>query len=170
MGNVGEVSENGQIEGRAYCKRIKKNGDPCKNAPMKGQQICHKHGGKAPQNLRKAAERISAAAPGAVARIEHLSKYAEKEELRLKANQDLLDRAGIGAKDSLDVNINVPMWKEALGEIFVEYNPDVIDGEVADEYENANYPTSKAKTPIGERPTPFPTAKHKPPRYTPPAP
>ena len=114
--------ENDGVVERVYCKRIKKNGDPCKNAPMKGQAICHKHGGTAPQNLRKAAERISAAAPGAAARIEHLSKYAEKEELQFKANQDLLDRAGIGKQDSLDVNIHVPLWQQDPEGTLVDYN------------------------------------------------
>ena len=114
--------ENGAVVDRVYCKRIKRNGDRCKNAPMKGQEICHKHGGKAPQNLRKAAERISAAAPGAAARVEHLSKYAEKEEVRLRANQDVLDRAGIGRQGSLELTLSVPKWEGALEDILVDYN------------------------------------------------
>jgi hypothetical protein len=107
--------------GLQRCKRIKKNGDRCKNAPMKGQTVCHKHGGKAPQNLRKAAERLAAAAPGAAKRVEHLSEHAKSETVRLQANQDILNRAGIGKRE-LEVTVTTQPWQEMLGEVFLEYD------------------------------------------------
>ncbi|WP_269305317.1 hypothetical protein [Aeromicrobium sp. HA] len=114
--------------GLQKCKRIKRNGERCKNAPMKGQTVCHKHGGKAPQNLRKAAERIAAASPGAASRVEFLSKNAKSEHVKLQANQDILDRAGIGKKEpAVDVTINHARWIGTLDEIFVDFNDEEVD-------------------------------------------
>jgi hypothetical protein len=40
------------------CGRKRVNGLPCREWALRGQTVCHLHGGKAPQNLRKAEERM----------------------------------------------------------------------------------------------------------------
>ena len=41
------------------CKCNKTNGDPCPNWAMIGQEVCHAHGGRAPQAKAAAKERIA---------------------------------------------------------------------------------------------------------------
>jgi len=46
---------------KVKCKAHKTNGDPCPNWSMKGQMVCVKHGGGAPQNRAAAMIRIEEA-------------------------------------------------------------------------------------------------------------
>lgn len=43
-------------------KQPSRGGGPCNSFPMKGQNVCDRHGGKAPQNLAMANQRTAAAA------------------------------------------------------------------------------------------------------------
>jgi hypothetical protein len=43
------------------CSGHKTNGDPCPNWAMRGQEVCHAHGGRAPQAKAAAEERIAIA-------------------------------------------------------------------------------------------------------------
>lgn len=55
-----EGFEEYRADGKRRCwAKTKKTGRQCPHLAMKGQNICHMHGGKAKQNLTKAAERIS---------------------------------------------------------------------------------------------------------------
>ena len=60
------------------------------------------------ENLRKPniREYIEGLAPGAISRIEKLSKTAKNEQVRLSANKDLADRAGLKAVEKSDVNVS----------------------------------------------------------------
>lgn len=170
MGKRQRRGLDGEVEKR-MCTAKKKDGTPCKRPPIKGGNVCMSHGGAAPQVRRKANERLLQGVPKMLTELRRLATDESiPANVRLAAVRDWLDRAGIGEADKHELLLTTPKWQEALDDIFTEYNPDIIDGEVVDEYENANYPTSKAKPLLGERPTPFPTAKHNPPRYTPPAP
>lgn len=62
---------------------------------MRGQQVCHFHGGKNPGALRKAQERLLALAEPA---IEGLSRALESNDLPaiVSAARVVLDRAGLG--------------------------------------------------------------------------
>ena len=40
------------------CHATNRNGKRCTHFPMVGQRVCHMHGGKSPQALRKAEERM----------------------------------------------------------------------------------------------------------------
>ncbi|GAA1737823.1 hypothetical protein [Aeromicrobium alkaliterrae] len=147
--------------GLQQCKRIKKNGDRCKNAPMKGQTVCHKHGGKAPQNLRKAQERIAAAAPGAAARVEWLSQFAKSEYVQLQANQDILNRAGIGDQSDLGIWTEQQPWEvimaNSVTNVEIDFDlddDDVIEGEVVEE------PRPLPERPPHHRATPFDPPSH----------
>lgn len=159
-----------EIEKRK-CTAKKKDGTPCKRPPIKGGNVCMSHGGAAPQVRRKANERLLQGVPKMSTELKGLAfDDSIPANVRLAAIRDWLDRAGIGESDKHELLLTTPKWQEALGDIFLDYNPDVIDGEVVDEYEDANYPESQPRTPIGERPTPFPATVHNPPRYTEPAP
>lgn len=47
-------------DGRRRCwARAKKSGGQCTKWAMKGQKVCHMHGGKAPQSLKMAEERVT---------------------------------------------------------------------------------------------------------------
>lgn len=62
------------------------------------------HGGSAPQVRAKAEERIKALAEGpALARIAVLIDKGESDTVRLAAARDILDRAGYGARQRIDV-------------------------------------------------------------------
>jgi len=160
----------GEVEKRT-CTAKKKDGTPCKRPPIKGGTVCMSHGGAAPQVRRKANERLLQGVPKMLTELKRLATDESiPANVRLAAIRDWLDRAGIGESDKHELLLTTPKWQEALDDIFIEYNPDVIDGEVVDEYEDANYPESRPRAPIGERPTPFHTADHNPPRYTEPAP
>jgi hypothetical protein len=61
---------------------------------MRGQTVCKMHGGKAPQALRTAAERLAAMVDPALSALAHLVDEAESDMVRLAAIKDVLDRAG----------------------------------------------------------------------------
>lgn len=82
--------------------RSKQRGTQCKQPAIPGGKVCRFHGGSAPQVIRSARERIAAAADPA---IDVLLKALKSRNERLAANvaQDILDRAGHGAKHKHDV-------------------------------------------------------------------
>lgn len=47
----------GPSMGPPRCSARRTNGEPCKNRPMRGQAVCRKHGGAAPQSRAAAARR-----------------------------------------------------------------------------------------------------------------
>lgn len=94
------------------CSARKTNGDPCNSPPMKGGRVCHKHGGSAPQVRRKAQERLLAASNDAAAKLIQLMQDKKVPyALQLRAAEAILDRAGIGPK--LEIEVDVP-WKDIL--------------------------------------------------------
>lgn len=72
-------------DGRRRCwARSKKSGGQCTKWAMKGQNICHMHGGKAKQNLAKAEERITEEKAAAL-----VATYGRK--IQTTATEALLD-------------------------------------------------------------------------------
>lgn len=87
---------------KVQCSRVKRDGTRCRKWAMKGGTLCQKHGGSA-KHIRLKAE----------SRLEELKNHiltqltlpaldtvvsllnAEDEKVRLKAAQDILDRAGL---------------------------------------------------------------------------
>lgn len=127
-----------------YCTARKTNGDPCRKRPIKGGNVCNKHGGSAPQVRAAALRRIQAAAdPAAATLVGLLYDKTAPHAVRLNAARDLLDRAGLTAKtgieidvgDSLRVLVNsviaeVPEGWSAPDEF--EPDPDYQPGEIMD--------------------------------------
>ena len=77
------------------CIATNRAGERCQKSAMHGQQICHFHGGKNPNALRKARERLLALAEPA---IEALNRALESNDLPaiVAAARVVLDRAGLG--------------------------------------------------------------------------
>jgi len=71
------------------CGRKRVNGQPCQQWAMRGQTVCLLHGGKAPQNLRKAEERMRDLVHPAIG---SLARQIDKDEF--SAVKYVLDWAG----------------------------------------------------------------------------
>ena len=102
------------------CKRIKRDGERCGNAPISGATVCRMHGGSAPQVRRKAAERLAAHADILMAALLKIAASAESEAVRLSAVRDALDRAGFGAAQMLKLVPADDPWSNLLEEIMDE--------------------------------------------------
>lgn len=111
----------GRLPEPVKCSARKSNGDPCANSPMKGGTVCRSHGGAAPQVMRKAKERLENSAEK-MARL--LLQMAEDPNVphavRLAAIRDALDRAGITAKQTLEVEAE---WQTVIADIITDAPP-----------------------------------------------
>jgi hypothetical protein len=83
------------MEGR--CTASNRNKVRCYNRAMHGQRVCHMHGGKAPQALRKAEERMRALVHPA---ISSLARQIESDEF--SAVRYVLDWAGYKAAERIE--------------------------------------------------------------------
>ena len=92
-----------------------RTGEPCKLPPVKGSNVCRSHGGAAPQVKAKARQRIEDAADR-MAR--ELLKMATDDHVvdsvKLSAIRDALDRAGLAAKNAVEVEVGPPKPYEAI--------------------------------------------------------
>lgn len=69
---------------------------------MLGQTVCKMHGGKSPQALKSAQERIAAMVDPALAQLARLVEQADSDSVKLSAIKDVLDRAGYKPKDRVE--------------------------------------------------------------------
>ena len=98
--------------------RSKTSGGQCGQSALLGGTVCYWHGGKAPQVMATAEQRIRALAEGpALARMEHLIDQADTDSVRLAAARDVLDRAGYGAVRKLDVTVIQTEAQRIAGEL-----------------------------------------------------
>lgn len=81
---------------------------------MRGQRVCKMHGGKAPQALRTAAERLAALVDPAITRLTKLIDGAS-DAVAFAAVKDVLDRAGYGAKQRIDIEVRIRTMAVELG-------------------------------------------------------
>lgn len=106
-----------QIQERR-CKAHKKTGERCKQAAMEAQQVCGYHGGRAPQNKRKARQRIDEAADRLAKKLIGIALDDNTSEGgRIAAIKDLLDRAGVSAKTAIDVEVEVKPYQRLTDKI-----------------------------------------------------
>src|SRR5262245_49174819 len=75
-----------------------RTGERCRKAPIAGSNVCRTHGGAAPQVQAKARARILALVDPALAELARIVNEGEADNVRLAAARDILDRAGLGAK------------------------------------------------------------------------
>lgn len=72
----------------------KSTGERCKRSAIKGGNVCQVHGGSASQVKEKAKERLRKAVMPAIAELIDMVEDAEKESVKIKAIENVLDRAG----------------------------------------------------------------------------
>lgn len=130
-------------EERVYCTARRRSGEPCRNAPMLGSNVCRMHGGAAPQVKRAAQMRILQASDKAAARlVEMMQDKTIPPAIQLAAARDLLDRAGLVGKQEIELDVRLQKFEQIALDILVDVDKDddlgevddnVIDAEVVDE-------------------------------------
>jgi hypothetical protein len=103
--------------GEAQCTaRSKRTGKRCKAPSMLGGNVCRAHGGSAPQTRAKAQRRLQQAADVLVQRLLGLALDGDvPDAVALQAIRDALDRAGLGAKQALELSAKAPApWEEMM--------------------------------------------------------
>lgn len=100
---------------RARCTAYSRtSGQRCKQPPIAGGSVCVYHGGKAPQVRRKAALRLVELVDPAIATVARImTDQSAKEADRLRAAENVLDRAGVSRKAEVT---NVDTAKDMLVE------------------------------------------------------
>ncbi len=119
--------------GKPLCSARRTNGDPCKLPPIRGGNVCHKHGGSAPQVRAAANRRLSASLDALMAALLTIAlDESQPVAARLVAIKDGLDRAGVG-KDH-PVTVQIKPWERDIEGLLVDVDlPDVVDAEVVED-------------------------------------
>lgn len=129
-GNRTRRRDKGLLPAPKKCTAHRSNGDPCRQAPCRGGTVCWHHGGAAPQVQRKAKERLM---EGVLPLLAKLYQLATDEKVppavRLAAIKDWLDRAGLNAKTTIELDLP---WQQLLSGIVA--TTDEVTAEVRDFY------------------------------------
>jgi len=98
------------------CRQIKFDGIRCMlwaTGVPKDDGLCRVHlrnlKHKTSDDIERAREKLTQAAPFAVDKLEELMEFAESEPVALKAATEILDRAGVRGGVEIDTNVNVEM-------------------------------------------------------------
>jgi hypothetical protein len=122
---------------KTLCSARRRNGNPCGNPPMNGSSVCRMHGGAAPQVRRRAEQRILEASDKAAATLVRIMQDTTiAPALQIAAARDLLDRAGLSGKQTLEIGLTTKAtWEHVMDEILVDVmdNEDIVDAEVVED-------------------------------------
>ncbi|TAM64115.1 hypothetical protein [Mycobacterium sp.] len=97
------------------CVATRKNGERCLKPANRGMTVCRTHGGAAPQVRCKAKERLELAADRMAKELLGIATDGQSEAVKLNAIRDALDRAGLGAKT--EVSLELKPWEQLMGDI-----------------------------------------------------
>lgn len=97
------------------CVAIRKNGERCLKPANRGATVCRTHGGGAPQVKRKAKERLELAADRMAKELLGIATDGQSEAVKLNAIRDALDRAGLGVK--AEVSLELRPWEQLMSDI-----------------------------------------------------
>lgn len=90
------------------CTARRKNGEPCRNWAIHGSNVCRMHGGAAPQVRRAAQVRALMSSDRLMAQLIQIAEdQTQSAKDRLAAIVAVLDRAGIGTRQQVDVDVQV---------------------------------------------------------------
>ena len=113
------------------CGAKRRNGEPCRKFPLKGTNRCRLHGGASPNAQRKARERLMDAADWVTSELLKIAGSKDVTSVKLAAIRDVLDRAGLGAHQAIDVQGSLT-WDATFEHVVTTYSgPDVELSEVA---------------------------------------
>ena len=90
---------------KARCRAHTQAGEPCRAWAIVGGTVCSKHGGSAPQVKRKAQERLLASVDWLIVELLKIARSSNNEGVKLQAIRDALDRAGMGAKQIIGLDL-----------------------------------------------------------------
>ena len=108
------------------CGAHNRSGRQCGRRRMYGQRVCDVHGGKSPQALHKAAQRLRALVDPAIVALEHIVEKGEPDATRLAAARYLLELAGHRA--SVEVNSQHDITIRLIDETVLEQVRAQLDG------------------------------------------
>lgn len=149
---MSEVWKDGRSP-KVTCSARTISGVPCKRPPIQGGNVCRAHGGAAPQVRAKAQTRILMSADAAAAKlIEMIHSKKVDDRTKLLAVKDLLDRANLGGKQTIEVGVVQPRsFEDFVGDAVIDMdviysddddrpalpaapeNLDVVDADVVEE-------------------------------------
>ncbi len=151
-----------RMKSGTLCTATRRDGEPCTNYARLGATVCRKHGGSAPQVIRAAQVRLLMASDRLMAQLLLIAEdKSEPTPVRLAAIRDALDRAGLGAKQQIEIEARVETWEQKvqaavvdwseLAELMPAADPNVIDAElVEDEPRDATLDVSERPDPHRE--------------------
>lgn len=130
------------------CTAHRKNGDQCKRPPSNGSTVCASHGARAKQVRARAERRLLEASDKAASLlVEMMQDKKTAPALKIKVAQDLLDRAGLSGKQTLDISVSEkPAWLQVTEDILIDIEEDddnffpqgIVDAEVVEEDPDAD--------------------------------
>ena len=118
-GNSADLAWADGREPKRRCTARRTNGQPCRKAASAGMQVCRNHGGAAPQVKAKARVRLEMAADRMA---QELLGIATNDKVpayvKLEGIKTALDRAGIGAKQAVEVEVGpAKAWEQVFAGI-----------------------------------------------------
>lgn len=91
------------------CRTIKKNGEQCKAAPIKGGFTCRQHGGSLPNVKRAAAARLLELVDPSLAALHKVLTNPDTDDpVKVRAAVAILDRTGFGPGST--VHVSATKW------------------------------------------------------------
>jgi hypothetical protein len=98
--------------------RSKRTGERCRLPSALGSNVCRSHGAAAPQTRAKAKRRLDQASDVLVQRLLSFALDGDApDNVALAAIRDALDRAGLGAKQAVEVGVELQPYEQVLNDI-----------------------------------------------------
>lgn len=85
------------------CTATARNGNRCRQVPIRGGNVCRYHGGAAPQVQKAARERLAALVDPAISRLTQLLCEKKDKRVALSAARDILDRNELTGRSRVEL-------------------------------------------------------------------